>query len=203
MKGVNWHVVTPILLLGVFLVSFGAVSLPRASSAVRPFSFQVLAGPLVVLGLMALAAWLRRRKSSRTWDAMLHDDPDSTHFIAFVYPTVKAQLGRLGWRLHGSAYLSIPAIGVGISATAVTFWEAGVAGPTLTLTASDLTSVTVASVSDGYRNHPAIQLRLNTANRSHRLQLNLRDAHHHNLSPAGMNEARESIPVRNGPAESP
>ncbi|KFF58742.1 hypothetical protein JF66_16290 [Cryobacterium sp. MLB-32] len=99
--------------------------------------------------------------------------------------------------------MSIPAIGVGISATAVTFWDAGVTGPTLTLTASDLTSVTVASISDGYRSHPAIQLRLNTANRSNRLQLNLGDAHHRNLSPAGMNEARESIPVRNGPAQSP
>lgn len=201
MRGINWRAVTPILFLGVFLVWLNIVTLSQASRAVRPWLLLVVAGVLFGFCLMALAGWLRRRKSNRTWDLMLQADADSTHFIAFVYPTVKAQLVKLGWRIHGSAYMSIPAIGVGISATAVTFWEAGVEGPTLTLTASDFTSVTVAPVSDGYRSHPAIQLRLNTENRSNRLQLNLRDAHHHNLSPAGMNEARDSIPVRNGPAE--
>lgn len=201
MRGLNWRAVTPILLLGAFLVSFGAVMLPRASSAVRPFFFQVLAGLVVLLSLMALAAWLRRRKSRRTWCLMVQADPDSTHFITFVYPTVKDQLVRLGWRLHGPAYLSVPAIGVGIGDTGVTFWEAGVEGPTLTLTASNFTAATVATVSDGYRSHPAIELTLRTANRSNRLQLNLRDFHHHNLSAADLQEAGKRIRVQSRPGE--
>jgi hypothetical protein len=203
MRGVNWRVVGPLLVLGVFLVWRNAMTLYRGSHVDSWLILSVLVGLLVVIGFVVVVLRLRRRKSNRTWDLMLQADPDSTHFIAFVYPTVKAQLVNLGWRIHGSAYMSVPAIGIGISATAVTFWEAGVEGPTLTLTASDLTSVTVAPVSDGYRSHPAIQLRLNTENRNNRLQLNLRDAHHHNLSPAGMNEARDSIPVRIRPAESP
>ena len=128
---------------------------------------------------------------------MQHGDPHASHFIAFVYPTVKSQLGKLGWRLQGPAYLSIPAIGLSISPYALTFWEAGVAGPTLTLGAPDFKSATAGRVSDGYRGHPALQLTLNTANRSNELRLNLRDARHRNISPAEMNEVLERVRTMN------
>ena len=196
MKAVNWTAVTPVLFLAVLLVWLIIWNSPQASDPLLPWIVLGLPTVAVTTVFMSVVATLRRRKSSRTWDLMLLDDPDSTHFITLVYPTVKAQLGRLGWSLHKSAYLSIPAIGVGIDSTSVTFWEAGVASPTLTLTASDIASVTVGPVSDGYRNHPAIQLRLNTPNRSNVLHLNLRDVRHRNLSPAEMNDACQSVPVR-------
>jgi len=196
MKAINWTAVTPVLFLGGLIVWLIVRNSPQASDPLLPWIVLGLPTLAVTTIFMSVLVTLRRRKSSRTWELMLRDDPDSTHFITFVYPTVKAQLGRLGWRLHKSAYLSIPAIGVGIDSTSVTFWEAGVASPTLTLTASDIASVTAGPVSDGYRNHPAMQLRLNTSNRSNALNLNLRNVRHRNLSPAEMNEARQSVPVR-------
>ncbi|KGJ71669.1 hypothetical protein GY21_20595 [Cryobacterium roopkundense] len=195
MNAVNWKAVTPILILGGLIAWLVVWNSADASNPLLPWV--VLGVPTVgVLTLvMSVLASLRRRKSSRTWELMLRDDPDSAHFIAFVYPAVKAQLGRLGWRLHKSAYFSIPTIGVGIDSTSVTFWEAGMMGPTLTLAGSEIASVTVAPVSDGYRNHPAIQLRLNTSNRSKVLDLNLRDVRHRNLSSAELSEARDRIPL--------
>jgi len=198
MKDTNWRSVTTILPLGVFILWLNVWTSAHASGSIWPWI--VLGLPILLVGfsLMTVAAWLRRRKSSRTWDLMLQGDPSAAHFITFVYPLVKIQLGRLGWRLHGSAFASIPAIGVSIGFTAVTFWEAGTAGPTLALAASDFKSAAAGRVSDGFRSHPAIELRLNTANRSNRLQLNLRDVRHHNLSPEAMHEALERFPVMNG-----
>lgn len=203
MKAVNWKVVTPILFLGGLIAWLVVWNSARASNPLLPWIVLGLPMVGVLTILMSVLASRRRRKSSRTWELMLHDDPDSTHFITFIYPTVKSQLGRLGWRLHGSAYFSIPAIGVSISTTSVTFWEAGAVGPTLTLAASDITSVTVAPVSDGYRSHPAIHLTLNTTNRAKLLQLNLRDVHHHNLSPAQMTGAAQRVPVAPRPMGAP
>lgn len=196
MRDVNWREIVPILPLGAFIFWLIVRTSAGASDPLAPWIF--LAAPIlgVGFGLMAVAAWLRRRKSSRTMDLMLRDDPTSAHFITFIYPAVQTQLSRLGWRLHGSGYLSIPAVGVGINATGVTFWEAGTAGPTLSLPASQFVSATVGRVSDGFRGHPAIELGLNTAHRSNRLQLNLRDVRHRNLSPVELKDVRERFPVR-------
>jgi len=133
---------------------------------------------------------------------MLRSRPGGTNFIIFVYPPAKIQLGRRGWRLHGSAFASIPAIGVSLESDALTFWEAGADGPTLTLPASQIESARVGRVSDGYRDHPAIELKLYTTDRSDRLQLNLRDARHRNLSHAALNEALGRILAMSGTAGS-
>ena len=196
MKRVNWRVVTPILILGVALVWQMIRMASKASDIWSRIIFLGLPLFTFLSGLMGLVAWLRRRKSVRTWDLMLREDPDSEHFIMFVYPTVKAQLTRLGWRLHKSAYLSVPAIGVGIGPSSVTFWEAGVTGPTLTLVASDIASVSTAPVSDGYRDHRAIQITLTTHHRANILGLNLRDVRHHTLSPKEMDSARRKCLVK-------
>ncbi|MGO4105677.1 hypothetical protein AB4Y63_17160 [Leifsonia sp. YAF41] len=182
-------------------VTLGWLILKRAehaSNALLPFLVMGLPMLLAGFAFMVVVARLRRRKSSRTWELMLTADPNATHFIAFIYPPVKTQLSRLGWRIHGSSYLSIPAVGVSIGATAIKFWEAGVAEPTLTLSDSDIESAAVGEVSEEFRNHPAILLRLHTSHRSNRVQLNLRDAHHHNLSPEAMNEALQQIPMTDG-----
>lgn len=113
----------------------------------------------------------------------MRDASDDAHFTVFVYPTVKTSLERLGWRLHGPAYLSIPAVGVSIGSSAISFWEAGTPTPTLILKASDILSATVGRVSDGYRDHPAVQLTLHTTSRDDELKLNLRNARHRNISP--------------------
>ncbi len=190
MKAVKWQSVSPVLLLGVFITWLIVWNSGRATDALLPWIVLGLPTVVVVTIFMSVVATLRRRKSVRTWDLMLHEDPDSEHFIMFVYPTVKAQLGRIGWRLHESAHLSIPAIGVGIGPRSITFWEAGVDGPTLTLVATDIASVKVSPVSDGFRNHRAIQIMLTTNNRSNVLELNLRDVRHHTLSLEEMDEAR-------------
>ena len=200
-KGINWG--TPsILLLGVFLVGQVIRMTAQAPSAVLPAVLAYLPLMFVFFTFMAVAAWLRRRKSSRTWDLMLHADPDAAHFITFVYPAVKTRLRKFGWRIHGSSYASVPAVGVSISRTAVTFWEYGVAGPTLTLDAAHFESATVGRVSDGYRGHPAIELRLNTKERRNRLRLNLRDARHRNISAAQLDEVRDRFPMMSTPSNS-
>ena len=193
MRDINWRAAGPILLLGVGIGWLVVWNSGRSSNPLLPWL--VLGPPIlsVGFGLMAMAAWLRRRKSSRTWDLMQNGDPHAIYFIIFVYPTVKSQLNKLGWRLQGPAYLSIPAIGVSISPYAITFWETGVAEPTLALAAPDVNSAAVGRVSDGYRGHPALRLTLKTANRNNELQLNLRDSRHRNISPAEMNEAVERI----------
>jgi hypothetical protein len=199
MKNVNWRAIPPILLLGAVIVWLIVWTSARASNPLLPWIVLALPMLLVGFGLMALAAWLRRRKSRRTWDLMLKEDPDANHFIAFVYPPVKIQLESLGWRLHGPAYLSIPAVGISMSSTGISFWEAGTVAPTLTLTAPDVVSAAVGRVSDGHRSHPSIELKLNTKGRSSRLQLNLRDVHHRNLLSAEMNDAVGRAPVLSGP----
>jgi hypothetical protein len=197
-RRVSWRVVGPILLVGGLAGWLALWRNARASSALQPWNGIWLAVLLAGFGLMTLAAWLRRRKSARTWDLMVQEDPDSEHFITFVYPTVKAQLTRLGWRLHKSAYLSVPAIGVSIGTSSVTFWEAGGESPTLTLVASDIASVTIAPVSDGFRNHRAIQIALTTHSRANLLELNLRDVRHRTLSPEEMDKVRRAFPVQTG-----
>jgi len=199
MKDINWRVVAPILLVGVLLGWLAVWRSAGASNALLPW---IVLGPPIVLAVVAFIAvvsWLRRRKSSRTWDLMLREDPDAMHFITYVFPSVKIQLDRLGWRLHGSSFASIPAVGVSVGSTDLTFWEAGAAGPTLVLAASDIESATGGRVSDGYRGHPAIDLRLRTENRSNRLQLNLRDVQHRNASPAEMIEVIRRVRVMKRP----
>lgn len=195
MKNVNWRAVAPLLALGAFIVWLIVWTSAQATSAVVPWNGIWLAVLFLGFGLMALAAWLRRQKSNRTWNLMLKDNPDSTHFITFVYPPVTAQLRRMGWRLHGSSYASVPAVGVCFGPTDVTFWEAGAEGPTLTLASSEIKSAALGHVSDGYRSHPAVDLELTTANRGNRLQLNLRNVHHHNLSSEEMKEALRRVPI--------
>ena len=162
MRNLNWRVVAPILLVGALLGWLVVWRSARASNPFLPWIGVGLPILLVVFAFIAVAALLRRRKSSRTWELMLNVDPNAIHFITFVYPPVKTQLGRLGWRVYGSSYASVPAVGVSISATAIKFWEARVPEPTLTLRASDIESAIVGRVGDGYRSHPAIELRLNT-----------------------------------------
>ncbi|TFC86362.1 hypothetical protein [Cryobacterium sp. TMT4-31] len=195
MKKVNWPVVVPIVLIGVLLGWLAVWRFSRASNALFLWMSGGMPVLVVLFAFMAVVAWLRRRKSSQTWALMTLDDPDAAHFIAFVYPSVRSQLGKLGWRLHGSAYLSIPTVGVRFGPADVTFWEAGAEGPTLTLASSHIKSAAVGQVSDGYRGHPAIDLELTTAHRNNRLQLNLRNVRHHNLSTEGMKEALYRVPV--------
>jgi len=195
MKNVNWRVVTPILILGVALVWQMIRMASKASDIWSPIIFLGLPLFTSLFGLMAMAMWFRRRKSTRTWDLMLEDDANATHFIAFVYPPVKTQLTRLGWRSHGATYAYMPAVGVSVGPAGVNFWEAGVDGPTLIIETGEIQSAAIGRVSDGYRYHPAIELTLNTENRSNRVQLDLRNVDHSTLTPAQLGDVLKLFPV--------
>lgn len=183
MSASNWRVVAPILAVGVLFI---ALALWRSAQAAGGFLPVILLGvPILAVGfgLMGLAAWLRRRKSATTWELMRLHGPDGDHsFIAFIYPSVRRELNRLGWHFRGPAFASIPAIGVNIGPTAITLWEAGSAEPTLTISGGEIASVAAGRVSDGFRGHQALDLTLSTRSRSRLLQLNLRNVHHHDIS---------------------
>jgi hypothetical protein len=198
MKHINWRAVGPILIVGTALMWLAIRRSENSSDPLLPWLVVVLPILLAGLVLLLVTTWFRRRKSHRTWDVMLHEVPNDRHFIAYVYPPVKVQLGKLGWRLHGPAYLSIPTVGLSLGVDSVTFWEAGAVGPTLTLNGSQFKSAKLGRVTDGYRDHPSIEVRLNSSDRNNRLELNLRDVRHHNLSASDMSEALQSIQVMIG-----
>ena len=129
---------------------------------------------------------------------MLQADSNGTHFIAFVYPAVKTQLTRLGWRSHGATYAYMPAIGASVGSAGITFWEAGVDGPTLIIAMTEIESAAIGRVSGGYRYHRAIELTLDTENRSNRVQLNLRNVDHRTLSIEQLNNVLKIFPIGSG-----
>ena len=121
MNNVNWRVVTPILILGVALVWQMIRMAAKAPDVLSPIVFMGLPLFTFLVGLMAMAMWFRRRKSRRTWDLMLQSGAKGNQFIAFVYPPVKTQLTRLGWRSYGATYGYMTAVGLGIGPAGVTF----------------------------------------------------------------------------------
>lgn len=124
---------------------------------------------------------------------MVNADPEAIHFLVFVYPGLRIQLERLGWRLYGPAYLSVPAIGLSIGVSKMHFWEAGTEQPTLTLSSLQIREATAGLVSDGYLSHTAIILELNTPGRSNKLKLTLRGWNHRRISSASLSGAIASI----------
>ena len=151
--------------------------------------------PVLLLVYVAIISKLRRVKSMRAWELMLEGAPNAAHFIAFIHPPIRIQLMRLGLRVQGSSRLFSPVVGVSVGSHTVSFWEAGVEGPSITLDSSVIESATVARVSDGYLTHPGIELKLNTADRRKRLQLNLRNAKHRNVSPEELSEVCRRFPL--------
>lgn len=173
-KSVQWKTVVPILLLGV------ATVVPAVIRTRDDFSMWIYIGLPVFLSCMAMMVVLlvlRRRRSTRVWAEMVQSHPTEQKNIVFVYLKTKNELTRLGWRLHGNALASIPAIGV-VFGDDVSFWEYNVAGPTFRLPFSAIEHAKVSVVPDALREHLALSLLLIGGTRQRSLLLNVRTSEH-------------------------